>query len=171
MLRWRIIRSGVSLILSLSEWFFWNSVVFLVMGSSGEAFEMSLLGIPFSGHLGQPISTEQSFLIDSTFSLPTPLVMLNCSNFSEIKLTNTGDDLSMLIATATVLHRVFTFDKSLSTTVISGIAITAVMTVFSTWHCITDEIVMHSVLFGNFPRSFFFSAHPLLQNSESRLQD
>jgi len=58
------------------------------------------------------------------------------------------DDLSMLIATATVLHRVCTFDKSLSTTVTSGIGITAVMTAFSTWHCITDETVMHSVLFG-----------------------
>jgi dihydroceramidase len=59
-----------------------------------------------------------------------------------------GDDLSMLIATATVLHRVFTFDKSATTTVIAGIAITAVMTAFSTWHCIMDEITMHSVLFG-----------------------
>jgi len=58
------------------------------------------------------------------------------------------DDLSMLIATATVLHRVFTFDKSLSTTITSGLAITAVMTIFSTWHCITDEITMHSALFG-----------------------
>jgi len=58
------------------------------------------------------------------------------------------DDLSMLVATATVIHRVFTFDKSLPITVISGAAITAVMTIFSTWHCITDEITMHSVLFG-----------------------
>ncbi|KAE9378362.1 alkaline phytoceramidase [Stipitochalara longipes BDJ] len=58
------------------------------------------------------------------------------------------DDLSMLIATATVLHRVFTFDKSLSVTVSSGLLITTVMATFSTWHCITDEIIMHSVLFG-----------------------
>src|SRR6266487_5373060 len=54
----------------------------------------------------------------------------------------------MLIATATVLHRVFTFDKSLSTTTISGSAITAFMAVFIAWHCITDELVMHCVLFG-----------------------
>ncbi|KAJ5041302.1 uncharacterized protein L3040_005848 [Drepanopeziza brunnea f. sp. 'multigermtubi'] len=58
------------------------------------------------------------------------------------------DDLSMLVAVATVLHRVCTFDKSLSTTVISGVAITAGMTAFSAWHCITDETVMHSVLFA-----------------------
>jgi dihydroceramidase len=58
------------------------------------------------------------------------------------------DDLSMLIATATVLHRVFTFDKSLSITVTSGLLITAIMAAFSTWHCITDELTMHSVLFG-----------------------
>src|SRR3954447_20614554 len=59
-----------------------------------------------------------------------------------------GDELSMLIATATVLHRVFTFDKSLSTTVISGIISAIAMALFITWHCIKDELIMHSVLFG-----------------------
>ena len=54
----------------------------------------------------------------------------------------------MLIATATVLHRVFTFDKSLSVTITSGLAITLLMALFSTWHCLTDELTMHSVLFG-----------------------
>ena len=54
----------------------------------------------------------------------------------------------MLIATATVLHRVFTFDKSLSTTVISGVISAALMALFITWHCIKDELIMHSVLFG-----------------------
>lgn len=58
------------------------------------------------------------------------------------------DDLSMLIATGTVLHRVFTFDKSLQSTVICGVVLTAFMAVFSAWHCIKDEMVMHSVLFG-----------------------
>ncbi|KAL5331084.1 hypothetical protein ACEPPN_000613 [Leptodophora sp. 'Broadleaf-Isolate-01'] len=58
------------------------------------------------------------------------------------------DDLSMLVAVATVVHRVFTFDKPLSTTVITGAAIVGTMTVFSAWHCITDEITMHSVLFA-----------------------
>jgi hypothetical protein len=68
-----------------------------------------------------------------------------------------GDDLSMLIAVGTVLHRVFTFDQSLSTTVIGGIMLTALMTLFSIWHCVKDEMVMHSVLFGAFyPRSFDF---------------
>jgi dihydroceramidase len=57
----------------------------------------------------------------------------------------------MLIATATVIHRVFTFDKSLSTTIVAGSTITAFMAVFIAWHCITDEIVMHSVLFGALP--------------------
>lgn len=54
----------------------------------------------------------------------------------------------MLVAVATVFHRVSTFDTSLTTTAISGIAITAGMMAFSAWHCITDETVMHSVLFG-----------------------
>jgi dihydroceramidase len=54
----------------------------------------------------------------------------------------------MLIATTTVLHRVFTFDQTLNTTIVSGISLTAFMTLFIAWHCITDEIIMHSVLFG-----------------------
>lgn len=54
----------------------------------------------------------------------------------------------MLIATAPVLHRVYTFDKTLSVTVWSGVALTAVLTTFSIWHCVTDEIVMHSLVFG-----------------------
>jgi len=58
------------------------------------------------------------------------------------------DELSMLIATATVLHRVFTFDKSLSVTVTSGIISACLMASFITWHCWMDELVMHEVLFG-----------------------
>ncbi|PBP19980.1 hypothetical protein BUE80_DR009213 [Diplocarpon rosae] len=58
------------------------------------------------------------------------------------------DDLSMLAAVATVYHRVSTFDKSLSATVISGCIITVLMAAFSVWHCVADEITMHSVLFA-----------------------
>ena len=54
----------------------------------------------------------------------------------------------MLVAVATVVHRVFTYDKSLTTTAMTGIMIAGVMTAFSAWHCITDELTMHSVLFG-----------------------
>jgi dihydroceramidase len=59
-----------------------------------------------------------------------------------------GDELSMLIATATVLHRVYTFDRTLPITVWSGITLTVALSAFSVWHCITDELVMHSVIFG-----------------------
>ncbi|PQE32858.1 alkaline phytoceramidase protein [Rutstroemia sp. NJR-2017a WRK4] len=62
--------------------------------------------------------------------------------------TNTGDDTSMLIATSTVLHRVFTYDKSLKYTIVYGCSLFVFMTCFIAWHCITDELVMHSVLFG-----------------------
>ncbi|KIN06379.1 hypothetical protein OIDMADRAFT_155471 [Oidiodendron maius Zn] len=58
------------------------------------------------------------------------------------------DDLSMLIATSTVLHRVFTFDKSLTVTVYSGLVLTTLMAGFITWHCIVDETLMHPILFG-----------------------
>lgn len=57
----------------------------------------------------------------------------------------------MHIATATVLHRVFTFDKSLFMTVSSGLISAVLMAAFITWHCITDELIMHCVLFGNRP--------------------
>jgi len=58
------------------------------------------------------------------------------------------DELSMLIATAFVLHRVFTFDKSLTLTITSGLIAASLMSVFVTWHCWMDEVVMHDVLFG-----------------------
>lgn len=54
----------------------------------------------------------------------------------------------MLIATSTVLHRVFTFDKSLAVAVSSGLISFVLMAAFITWHCIVDETAMHSVLFG-----------------------
>ena len=54
----------------------------------------------------------------------------------------------MLIATSTVVHRVFTYDKSLRYTVISGVSLFIFMVTFVAWHCITDETLMHPVLFG-----------------------
>jgi dihydroceramidase len=54
----------------------------------------------------------------------------------------------MLIATSAVLHRVFTFNTTLSTTLGVGAWITSTIMLFSLWHCMTDEITMHSVLFG-----------------------
>ncbi|ESZ98467.1 hypothetical protein SBOR_1129 [Sclerotinia borealis F-4128] len=62
--------------------------------------------------------------------------------------TQWGDDTSMLIATSTVLHRVFTYDKSLKFTVVTGSSLFVFMVTFIAWHCITDETVMHPVLFG-----------------------
>lgn len=56
----------------------------------------------------------------------------------------------MLLAVTTVFHRIFTFDKSLSATVISGIGLFLCMAAFSVWHCVKDEMTMHSVLFGIF---------------------
>ena len=59
-----------------------------------------------------------------------------------------GDELSMHVATATVLHRVMTFDKSLFITVSSGLISAILMAAFITWHCMTDELLGHSILFG-----------------------
>lgn len=55
----------------------------------------------------------------------------------------------MLIATSTVVHRVFTYDKSLRYTVVTGVSLFIFMVTFVAWHCITDETLMHPVLFGN----------------------
>lgn len=54
----------------------------------------------------------------------------------------------MLIATSTVVHRVFTYDKSLRYTVVTGVSLFVSMVAFVAWHCITDETLMHPVLFG-----------------------
>jgi dihydroceramidase len=54
----------------------------------------------------------------------------------------------MLIATATVLHRVYTFDQSLAVTVWAGIAMTVALATFSVYHCFTDSLLAHSALFG-----------------------
>jgi hypothetical protein len=54
----------------------------------------------------------------------------------------------MLIATATVLHRVYTFDQTLAVTVWAGIAMTAALAAFSVYHCFTDSLLAHSALFG-----------------------
>ncbi len=54
----------------------------------------------------------------------------------------------MLIATGAVLHRVYTYDKSFSQTVLYGLGIMATCGSFITWHCINDDTNMHSVFFG-----------------------
>lgn len=54
----------------------------------------------------------------------------------------------MLVATATVLHRVYTFDQTLAITVWTGIALTAALAAFSVYHCFTDSLLAHSALFG-----------------------
>lgn len=62
--------------------------------------------------------------------------------------TQWADDLSMLFATATVMHRVYTFDKPLKDAVVWGLGLAGFLFAFSVYHCMTDEIVMHAILFG-----------------------
>lgn len=62
--------------------------------------------------------------------------------------TQWADDLSMLFATATVMHRVFTFDRPKKDAVVYGLALAAFLVLFSIYHCLTDEIVGHAILFG-----------------------
>lgn len=54
----------------------------------------------------------------------------------------------MLLATATVMHRVYTYDDTPLHAVLKGLGLAAFLTVFSVWHCLSDEIVGHSILFG-----------------------
>lgn len=75
-------------------------------------------------------------------------VRVLCYESFHRKLISSGDDLSMLLATATVLHRIHTFDTSTTTTVVAGLVMATLLTAFSIWHCVTDEIVMHALLFG-----------------------
>lgn len=59
-----------------------------------------------------------------------------------------GDDLSMLVATGLVMHRVFTFDKTPKYTLVYGVVLSAVVSLFIAWHCIMDETTVHSIFFG-----------------------
>lgn len=54
----------------------------------------------------------------------------------------------MLLATATVMHRVYTHDDTPLHAVLKGLGLAAFLTAFSVWHCMSDEIVGHSILFG-----------------------
>ncbi|KFY13363.1 hypothetical protein V492_03316 [Pseudogymnoascus sp. VKM F-4246] len=62
--------------------------------------------------------------------------------------TQWADDLSMLLATATVMHRVYTYDDTPLHAVLKGLGLAAFLTAFSVWHCMSNEIVGHATLFG-----------------------
>lgn len=62
--------------------------------------------------------------------------------------TQWADDLSMLFATATVLHRVYTFDKSPKATILWGGALAGFLIAFSVYHCVKDEVVFHGLIFA-----------------------
>ena len=54
----------------------------------------------------------------------------------------------MLLATATVMHRVYTYDNRPVHAVLKGLGLAIFLTLFSVWHCLSDEIVGHAALFG-----------------------
>jgi dihydroceramidase len=54
----------------------------------------------------------------------------------------------MLLATATVLHRVYTYDNEPIQAGLKGLGLAAFLTLFAIWHCWTDEIAGHAILFG-----------------------
>ena len=54
----------------------------------------------------------------------------------------------MLIASGAVLHRVYSYDKTSSQTILYGLGIMSTCVAFITWHCIHDDTTMHSVFFG-----------------------
>lgn len=54
----------------------------------------------------------------------------------------------MLLATSTVLHRVYTYDNEPKAAVFKGLILAVFLVAFSVWHCWTDEVVGHSVLFA-----------------------
>jgi dihydroceramidase len=63
-------------------------------------------------------------------------------------LTPPVDDLSMLLAVGTVLHRVYTFDSTPLRASLAGLGLATMLIAFGVYHCVTDEVVMHSVVFG-----------------------
>lgn len=54
----------------------------------------------------------------------------------------------MLLATSTVLHQVFSVGKTPQQTLKLGMIIYGCLTAFTIYHCVTDELIMHQVIFG-----------------------
>lgn len=54
----------------------------------------------------------------------------------------------MLVAVALVLHRVYTADKSLTYTVVSGAGLSVLLIAFGVYHCLTDEVAGHNLVFA-----------------------
>ena len=54
----------------------------------------------------------------------------------------------MLLATSTVLHQVFSVDKTPKQAMNVGIIIYTSLAAFTLYHCITDELILHQVFFG-----------------------
>lgn len=54
----------------------------------------------------------------------------------------------MLVAVALVLHRVYTAERSMQTTVLSGLSLTILLVAFGVFHCVTDDVAFHNLFFG-----------------------
>ncbi|KAL1620176.1 hypothetical protein SLS56_009806 [Neofusicoccum ribis] len=63
-------------------------------------------------------------------------------------LTYAADDISMIFATAFVLHRAYPFGRPAAWTRGFGVALAAGFAVFAAYHCWTDELLVHFLLFG-----------------------
>lgn len=58
------------------------------------------------------------------------------------------DDLSMLIAVALVMHRVYTATATIRVTAISGIILAVILVAFGVFHCMTDDVAFHNLFFA-----------------------
>ncbi|GME43488.1 alkaline phytoceramidase [Neofusicoccum parvum] len=59
-----------------------------------------------------------------------------------------SDDISMIFATAFVLHRAYSFGRPAAWTRGFGLALAAGFAVFAAYHCWTDELLVHFLLFA-----------------------
>lgn len=75
------------------------------------------------------------------------------------------DDLSMLVAVALVLHRVYSADRSLTFTVGYGIGLTALLVAFGVYHCMTDEVAGHNVFFAIMIIGVGLKTHALIRKN------
>lgn len=58
------------------------------------------------------------------------------------------DDLSMLIAVALVMHRVYTATTTIRITIISGAILAVLLVAFGIFHCMTDDVAFHNLFFA-----------------------
>lgn len=86
-------------------------------------------------------------------------------------LVSTVDDMSMIVASATVLHRSMTYGKSKAYTQIFTAILVALVIVEAVYHATMDEVIVHELSFLALIALVAFQTRQLVKQRVSNEQD